>query len=156
MKMDGKTKKDANSANDEFMQIRQRYKELRLEQRKIIIEHLEKAGFTVQGKNGGRGIRDYTSGRRFQIPYDLSNWLWINVEKYGRMALISLQSFDQDPNSKNYHVLMDRIGIFIYNGDTSPCKSYEKMEAQDIDLPMDEKKLGKLIEVLNQKLSETP
>ena len=150
------TKKDATSVNDEFMQIRQRYKELRLEQRKIIIEYLEKAGFTVLGKNGGRGICDYTSGRRFQIPYDLSNWLWINVEKNGRMAMISLQSFDQDPNSKNYHVLMDRIGIFLYDGAASPCKSYEKMEAQDIDLPMDEKKLWKLIEVLNQKLSKTP
>jgi len=150
------TKKDATSVNDEFMQIRQRYKELRLEQRKIIIEYLEKAGFTVLGKNGGRGICDYTSGRRFQIPYDLSNWLWINVEKKDRMAMISLQSFDQDPNSKNYHVLMDRIGIFLYDGVASPCKSYEKMEAQDIDLPMDEKKLGKLIEVLNQKLSKTP
>ena len=68
MKMNGKTKMDANSANDEFMQIRQRYKELRLGQRKIIIERLEKAGFTVLGKNGGREIRDYTSGRRFQIP----------------------------------------------------------------------------------------
>ena len=150
------TKKDATSVNDVFMQIRQRYKELCLEQRKIIIEYLEKAGFTVLGKNGGRGICDYTSGRRFQIPYDLSNWLWINVEKNGRMAMISLQSFDQDPNSKNYHVLMDRIGILLYDGVASPCKSYEKMEAQDIDLPMDEKKLGKLIEVLNQKLSKTP
>lgn len=33
---------------------------------------------------------------------------------------------------------------------------YEKMEAQDIDLPMDEKKHRKLIAVLNQKLSEKP
>ena len=30
MKMNGKTKMDAKSANDEFRQIRQRYKELRL------------------------------------------------------------------------------------------------------------------------------
>lgn len=156
MKMAEKTKKDAKSANDEFMQIRQRYKELRLEQREIIIEYLEKAGFAVSGKNGGRGIRDYTSGRRFQIPYDLSNWLWIHVEKDGRKAMISLQSFDQDPNSKNYHVLMDRIGIFLYDGTASPCKSYEKMEAQDIDLPMDEEKLRKLIAVLNLKLTEKP
>ena len=142
MKMAEKTKKDIKSAIDEFMQIRQRYKELRLEQRKIIIEHLEKAGFTVLGKNGGRGICDYTSGRRFQIPYDLSNWLWINVEKDGRKAMISLQSFDQDPNSKNYHVLLDRIGIFLYDGTATPCKSYKTMEAQDIDLPWMRKNSG--------------
>ena len=154
MKKAENPKKAAKPAGDEFVQIRQRYKELRWEQRKIIIERLEQAGFTVQGKNGGRGLCDYTSGRRFQIPYDLSNWLWINVEKNNRKALISLQSFDQDPNSKNYHVLMDRIGIFIYDGASSPCKSYKKMEAQDIDLPMDEGKLGKLIDVLNQKLAE--
>ena len=56
MKMAEKTKKDAESANDEFMQIRQRYKELRLEQRKIIIEQLEKAGFTVIGKMADGGF----------------------------------------------------------------------------------------------------
>ena len=137
--------------NGEFLKVRQCYRELRREQRQLIAGYLERQGFAV-AKNGGRGIRNYTSGRRFEVPYDLSDWLWIDVEKNGKRAMVSLQSFDRDPASKNYHVLTDRLGIFLYDGARTARESYYRMETLDVDLPMDDGKLAVLADVLNEKL----
>ena len=68
--------------------------------------------------------------------------------------MVSLQSFDRDPNTGNYHVLMDRIGIFVCHGERSFRESYRLMEALDMDLPMDDEKITKLVAILERKLSE--
>ena len=54
-------------------------------------------------------------------PYDLSNHMWIDLNYKGNDILISLQSFDIDPNSHNVHVLYDRVGILFENGGKFCC-----------------------------------
>lgn len=67
--------------------------------------------------------------------------------------MISLQTFDQDKNSKNYHVLMDRLGIFVYGDAETPKESYHEMKQTDIDLPMTEEKLERLAELVKINMS---
>lgn len=67
------------------------------------------------------------------------------MEKAGKKLLLSLQAFEQDPYSKNYHVLMDRIGIYIYFPNSrNTADAIDRMLITDIDLPIDEEKLEKL------------
>lgn len=63
----------------------------------------------------------------------------VEISKYGREFLVSLQPPDKDPGSGNYHVLMDRIGV-CYN---------EHWIITDVDLPMDEISLDDLVEIIN-------
>lgn len=138
-----------------FDEAKKQYAKCRGEQLRIIINYLEEtASFTVSPKKGGQGCSDY--GVRSRIPrlskaYDLSNWKYIDCEKEGRKILLSLQAFDQDPHSGNYHVLIDRIGIYIYPlGSYKTADAIERMLSTDIDLPMDTDKLEKLADILNK------
>ena len=54
----------------EFEEVRQRYAELRREQKKLIREYLHSRGFDI---SCAQGIGDYTCGGEFKVPYDLSN-----------------------------------------------------------------------------------
>ena len=135
----------------EFEEVRQRYAELRREQKKLIREYLNSKGFDV---SCAQGIGDYTCGGKFKVPYDLSNWQWLYVKENGKkVMMISLQTFDQDKNSKNYHVLMDRLGIFVYGDAETPKESYHEMKQTDIDLPMTEEKLERLAELVKINMS---
>ena len=141
-----------NSAekNLEFEEVRQRYAELRREQKKLIREYLHSRGFDI---SCAQGIGDYTCGGEFKVPYDLSNWQWLYVKENGKkVMMISLQTFDQDKNSKNYHVLMDRLGIFVYGDAETPKESYREMKQTDIDLPMTEEKLERLAELVKANM----
>ena len=134
----------------EFEGVRQRYAELRREQRKLIRKYLHSCGFDVSGT---QGIGNYTCGGEFKVPYDLSNWQWLYVKENGKkVMMISLQTFDQDKNSKNYHVLMDRLGIFVYGDADTPKESYREMKQTDIDLPMTEEKLERLAELVKANM----
>lgn len=123
-----------------FELIKQVYTECREAERLKIANHLEKQGFKVK-KHGsaGKGVKEYKSGGRLNKPFDLSNWKWIEIIKDGREFLVSLQPPDKDPSSENHHVLMDRIGV---------C-SNEHWIITDIDLPIDEKSLDALVEIIN-------
>lgn len=130
-----------------FDDIKREYVQAREKERKDIIEYLEKAGFTVMNKRGGKGKTNYTSNHTLQLPYDLSNWKWIETKKDGVFYFISFQAFDQDTSSGNYHVLMDRLGIYRYVTYNAK-EAFETMTVTDIDLPMDEDKYERLLEYL--------
>lgn len=140
---------------NEFNEVKQRYKQLRLEQRQLIKNYLEQNNFTVRIPNdrgqGGKGNSHYGKRKRQPLPeeYDLSNWMWMDVELGDMKYLVSLQTFDFDPNSQSYHVLMDRLGIYLYRkgSDRAPAALHHMLET-DIDLPMDTDKLKKLKKIL--------
>ena len=148
--------KNLEKETKEFNETKDKYVACRKVQRKLIINYLESDGFTVRSPRGGCGHTTYGTGGktpRFSKAYDLSNWMYIDVEKAGKNFLISLQPFDLDPNprNKNYHVLMDRIGIYIYVPNSKrTADAIVRMLSTDIDLPMDEAKLEKLGCLLNK------
>lgn len=141
---------EITQAIEKFETTREQYMESRNEQHKIIKNYLSKeAGFTVPS-GGGRGSHHYGKNRLTK-EYDFSNWNWVDCEKEGKRLLVSLQPFDIDPKKNNYHVLTDRIGIYIYApGSTETSDAIERMLTTDIDLPMDEIKLEKLASLLNK------
>lgn len=106
-----------------------------------IADHFEKHGYKVNTRGStGKGVKKYISGGQLNKPFNLSNWKWIEITKDdGREFLVSLQPPDKDPSSGNHHVLMDRIGV---------C-SNEHWIISDIDLPMDERSLDALVEIIN-------
>lgn len=128
---------------DIFKEISTKYEKLREEQRLSIVKHLDSIGFKVsKHPSSGKGRSDYSSGGMI-AKYDLRNWKYIMATKNGRNVLISLQAFDQDPRSKNHHVLQDRIGIYTYDK-YNPEEAFTDMVITDVDLPMNEEKFMKL------------
>ncbi len=149
---------------EEFLKIKEAYKNARTEERKSIIDFLlnkkdndgnlvflkEKDGTdTFVGRSRGRGWPNYSSGRTLSRPYDLSNHMWIDLSYKGNDILISLQSFDIDPNSKELHVLYDRIGILFEQSKKIPIfkdcytitkvrDAFLKMETTNWELPLSE------------------
>ena len=136
---------------NDFIRIREQYNDLREQQRKEIAAYLKDNNFVVKDGRSGRGKKEYTSGNRFITPYDLSNWKWIDCSLDDRNFIISLQCFDVDPNTYNHHVLMDRIGIYAYKKYNS-YDAYTKMIPTEIDLPMDDDKLNRLLNLLKDTI----
>ena len=125
---------------EEFLKIKEAYKNARLEERQSIKDFLlnkkdndgnlvflkEKDGTDTFVRTGrGYGNKHYSSGGTLSRPYDLSNHMWIELSYKGNEILISLQSFDIDPNSHNIHVLYDRIGIIFWKYEESDNKDEE-------------------------------
>ena len=79
----------------------------------------------------------------------MSNWKYITAQKDGKQVFISLQAFDQDKNSRNHHVLDDRLGVYAYEV-YSPEDAFSKMITTDIDLPMDEAKFAELDKLIDK------
>ena len=129
-----------------FIDSKNKYVELRNVERNNIIEFLKTNGYCIK-KAGGKGRKNYTSNNTLKIPYDLSNWKWIDAEKEDVCYLISLQAFDLDIISGNYHVLMDRLGVYKYTQYNSK-EAFENMVITDIELPMNDEKMCKLLEYL--------
>lgn len=136
---------------NEFLSVKQKYNDLRELERKSIIDFLVKNKFIVKsGYNSGNGLKNYTSGKKFTKPYDNSNWKWIECSsKEGKNYIISLQSFEIDPNTNNHHVLMDRIGIYTYKH-YNASDAFTLMAITEIDLPMNDDKLIELLSTLNE------
>lgn len=118
---------------------------------------------------GGCGNANY-GDKRFKQKFDLSNWIWIEVcYKNELSVLISFQTFDIDPSTKNIHVLFDRIGMIVYEAvpdrkDNLKSAIFEwrkndnntrkvadvsnaiyLMQNTDIDLPLNDEKLKTLV-----------
>ncbi len=131
-----------------FEDIKNSYVHAREDERKKIVKYLEGNGYTiVKGSRAGKGDSHYTSGNKI-APYDLSNWKYIEAEKFEKQFFISLQAFERDPNTNNIHVLMDRLGIYTYTGTRKNYNSYDaftKMIITDIDLPLSDEKLNHLV-----------
>ena len=132
-----------------FNTIKQQYVECREVERKIIVSRLKGEGYSKinqkdMDNRGGEGITEYTSGHQMKFCHNLSNWKWVECEKNGEIYLISLQSFDQNPNSKNHLVLMDRLGICKYKK-YDPEAVFKNMTITEMELPMDKAKLDELV-----------
>jgi len=153
---------------EEFLKIKEAYKNARTEERKSIIDFLlnkkdndgnlvflkEKDGTdTFVGRSRGRGWPNYSSGRTLSRPYDLSNHMWIDLSYKGNEILISLQSFDIDPNSHNIHVLYDRIGIMfekdgiilLPDNKSEVSDAFLKMETTNWELPLSEADMEEMV-----------
>ena len=154
---------------EEFLKIKEAYKSARTEERKIIINFITKKKdnegnylftkskdkpFNTRNQYlGGRGDEKYTSGRRLSRPYDLSNHMWIDLSYKGNEILISLQSFDIDPNSHNIHVLYDRIGIMfekdciilLPDNKSEVSDAFLKMETTNWELPLSEADMEEMV-----------
>ena len=153
---------------EEFLKIKEAYKSARLEEKTRIIEFLlnkkdndgnlvflkEKDGTdTFVGRSIGHGKPNYSSGRTLSRPYDLSNHMWIDLSYKGNDILISIQSFDIDPNSHNIHVLYDRIGIIfgkdgkilLPDNKSEVSDAFLKMETTNWELPLSEADMEEML-----------
>lgn len=140
----------------DFTEIRDQYNELRRKERDIIANYLRNhAFFKKKAKkiDVRSGSQKYNSGQRLEIKYDLSNWLWIDLAINDVNFLLSLQTFDYDPKTGNLHVLMDRIGIYVYGDNYSAVDARENMMITNIELPLNENKLEELANIIKE-LSE--
>ena len=160
---------------EDFLKIKEAYKSARTEEKKIIKDFLlskrdgdgnliflkEKDGTdTFVKTSGGSGRPNYSSGGTLSRPYDLSNHMWIDLSYKGNDILISLQSFDIDPNSNNLHVLYDRIGIIFGKDEESNNKDgkpdnelkvsddFLKMETTNWELPLSEAEMEEMVDYI--------
>lgn len=79
--------------------------------------------------------------------------MWIDLSYKGNDILISLQSFDIDPNSKELHVLYDRIGIMfekdgkilLPDNKSEVSDAFLKMEITNWELPLSEADMEEMV-----------
>ena len=93
--------------------------------------------------------------------------MYIDLSYKGNDILISLQSFDIDPNSHNIHVLYDRIGIIFGKDEESDDKDgkpddkdgkpdnelevsddFLKMETTNWELPLSEADMEEMVDYI--------
>ncbi len=143
--------KNSTEKPKDFETIKNEYHNARKAQWTLLYDYL--SGLQdfkpLYSKRAGHGGTNYTSGSRMDAPYDLSNWLYIELEHNNVNFCISLQPFDQDPNARNRHVLFDRIGIYAYVGPYSPEDAFKNMMVTNISLPFTEEKLTELITIID-------
>lgn len=127
-----------------FENVQQKYKELREDERKSLSSYLtenidKQIGLEVEDGNGAGKGRKYKSGNRI-VQYDLSNWKWVELKGTDNSfnCIISLNMYEVDPNSANFHALFDRIGLYI----TYKIEHhyYQTQIYTDIDLPLNDEK----------------
>ena len=156
---------------EEFLKVKEAYKIVRLEEKNKIIDFLlnkknndgnliffkEKDGTDTFVRTGrGYGNKHYSSGGTLSRPYDLTNHMWIDLSYKGNEILISLQSFDIDPNkkgNKNLHVLYDRIGIMfekdgkilLPDNKSEVSDAFLKMETTNWELPLSKADMEEMV-----------
>jgi len=156
---------------EDFLKIKEAYKSARTEEKKRIKDFLlskrdsegnliflkeKDATDTFVRTGGGYGNKHYSSGGTLSIPYDLSNHMWIDLSYKGNDILISLQSFDIDPNSHNVHVLYDRVGILFENGgkillpdnESEVSDAFLKMETTNWALPLYQAEMEEMVDYI--------
>ena len=159
---------------EDFLKIKEAYKSVRLEEKNRIKDFLlskrdsdgnliffkEKDGTDTFVRTGrGYGNKHYSSGGTLSRPYDLSNHMWIDLSYKGNDILISLQSFDIDPNknkNKNLHVLYDRIGIMfekdgkilLPDNKSEVSDAFLKMETTNWELPLSEAEMEEMVDYI--------
>ena len=82
--------------------------------------------------------------------------MWIDLNYKGNDILISLQSFDIDPNSHNLHVLYDRIGILfekdgkilLPDNKSEVSDAFLKMETTNWELPLSEAEMEEMVDYI--------
>ena len=79
--------------------------------------------------------------------------MWIDLSYKRNDILISLQSFDIDPNSNNLHVLYDRVDILFEKGskillpdnELKVSDDFLKMETTNWELPLSEADMKEMV-----------
>lgn len=133
-----------------FKNVKETYRLLRMEERIKIMDYLENRGLTIVRKSGNGG-ENYTNNGTLPKEYDLRNWIWVTGKYKDKGFLISLQAFDRDKESQNYHVLMDRIGICVYDKEQNKPNYFDIMEATNLDLPLGKRDLNMLYNLIVTK-----
>lgn len=133
-----------------FNSAKETYRLLRQGERTKIIKFLESKGLFVD-KRGGNGGENYTNNGTLPKEYDLRNWIWVTGKYKDKGFLISLQAFDRDKESQNYHVLMDRIGICVYDKEQNKPNYFDIMEVTNLDLPLGKRDLNMLYNLIVTK-----
>lgn len=131
----------------DFIKNNEEHEEARKIEMSKLVEFLEKKGIKVLNKGFGRGDKEYTAGGKLEVPYDLSNWKWVNIVKGEYKYTISLQAYAKHVETGRVVVLMDRIGIYKYK-EYSASEVIEKMVVTDIVLPFTEDKLNSILTYL--------
>ena len=134
----------------ELTTLKEKYNRIREEEKEKLRRFLINKGIENIPKrsNSGKGKSAYTSGKRLSLPYDLSNWKYIELTFQEVNFFISFQTFDMDPSSKNIHTLMDRIGISFYTGRYDPNIVFSNMKITNIELPFDNKKMEQIYQII--------
>ena len=133
-----------------FKNVKETYRLLRMEERIKIMDYLENRGRTIVRKSGNGG-ENYTNNGTLPKEYDLRNWIWVTGKYKDKGFLISLQAFDRDKASQNYHVLMDRIGICVYDKEQNKPNYFDIMEVTNLDLPLGKRDLNLLYNLIVTK-----
>jgi hypothetical protein len=133
-----------------FKNVKETYRLLRMEERIKIMDYLENRGLTIVRKSGNGG-ENYTNNGTLPKEYDLRNWIWVTGKYKDKGFLISLQAFDRDKESQNYHVLMDRIGICVYDKEQNKPNYFDIMEVTNLDLPLGKRDLNMLYNLIVTK-----
>lgn len=132
----------------EFIEAKEKYNSLREYERKKILTYLSENGFKVSYM-GGAGRSNYTNGGELEKSYNLTNWKWIDASKEESKYFISLQAFDKDKSSNNFHVLMDRIGICKFSKENNKPDYFSLMQTTSLELPLEKKDLAELIKIID-------
>lgn len=132
-----------------FIEAKEKYNEFREAERNKIINYLIENGHKVS-KRGGKGKPHYSNHGRLQREYNLTNWKWISFIVGDNEIFISLQAFDRDSVTNNYHVLMDRIGVCSYPKSQKNPDYLKLMHVTSLELPLDSKGLTDLYEILKK------
>lgn len=131
-----------------FLETKEKYNSLREDEREKIINYLSEKGFEVSFR-GGKGKPNYKNYGKLERSYDLTNWKWVDATKGNVKYFISLQAFDMDTSSKNYHILMDRIGICAFVNEVRNPDYFNHMNMTSLELPLGERHLDELLEIMN-------
>ena len=131
---------DEQALEEEFNDAKKAYISARKEQKDKIKEKFEDI------KKSGNDSFGFIVKDVDDYHYTDNNWFGIDVtiEKNGKKKKyhIALQAYDRDENkeSNNIHVLMDRLGIYEYDRCDNSDLSFDKIEGKmintNIDLPM--------------------
>ena len=146
------TKKEENTREETFFElIKDAYNQARNVEGQNLVKALKNYGFIdVCASQGSSNYKGGTKNRKsgFEEKYNLINWKWIDCSKNGFNYFISFQTFEQDIKTQNRHVLFDRIGVYKYKGEYNPDDAFFTMKNSNIDLPLDDEKIQKLIEFM--------
>lgn len=147
-----------------FLTSKETYKKERKEQRRILKEYMETFttisghflnGYSaIYGGNSGQGIPGYTNNGTIS-KYDFSNWQWLTFKKITgttkKYITVYFQSPNYDNRTKNSHFLFDRL-CFSFQRKERGRKTKYKEILTDIDLPLDEPDMIKLLSIMDKEI----
>lgn len=89
-------------------------------------------------------------------PFDLSGWMWVEARRDDVGIIVSLQTLDQDPQSLNIHVLMDRIGVGVFGDTDNPDVGGPLFEANTtgLELPLTPEDLEELLTLVETRIAD--